>query len=175
MRTNGGGGETRGGSNPAFGTMAILKGISAFCRSPFFDVSSPWVPNGSRGPFPRERIVFVSLRFSRCRGILERNSRCGDLYWENANLFPPIRNYLSSSVCFLSRSRFPSGFTITMTEPSIRIARRAPSFIMHNPLPYSTRMPDRLKLRVRSLSFPRIKMVLFLCILSSRLHVLPLI
>ena len=30
------GGETRGGSSPPFGTIAILKGISAFRRSPFF-------------------------------------------------------------------------------------------------------------------------------------------
>src|SRR5665811_2362726 len=35
------GGETRGGSNPPFGTIAILKGNLAFRRSPFFRENGP--------------------------------------------------------------------------------------------------------------------------------------
>ena len=36
-----GGGETRAGSNPSLDTIAILKGISAFRRSPFFHYFGP--------------------------------------------------------------------------------------------------------------------------------------
>jgi hypothetical protein len=43
-----GGGETRGGSSPPFGTIAILKGISASRRSPFFQKKwADWLIYGS--------------------------------------------------------------------------------------------------------------------------------
>ena len=48
---HGGGGETRAGSNPPFGTIAILKGISAFRRSPFFIETGPYGSNVARSLF----------------------------------------------------------------------------------------------------------------------------
>ena len=35
----------------SFGTIATLKGISAFRRSPFFRIFGPWVQFGSRSYF----------------------------------------------------------------------------------------------------------------------------
>src|SRR5659263_339304 len=51
---DGGGGETRAGSNPAFGTIAILKGNLASRQVPFFRI---WAPR------PTARLVLLPPRY----------------------------------------------------------------------------------------------------------------